>query len=195
MIFFKLCYRFRMEGHRRIPLTGPVLFVSNHQSYLDPIITGLGIYKRPFFALARKTLWKHKLVARLIDSLSAFPVDQGGSDLKAMRLCLDILKADHALVVYPEGSRTPNGELQDFAPGTALMIKRAKPTVIPVGLDGSFDVFPRGAKRPKLFGRIACVYGEPIPGEELAGMKPDAMLGRLRTEVQTLVDRAGELRG
>ena len=147
-LLFLPLYRFRMRGVKHIPREGPLLIVANHQSFYDPIIVGLGIHKRPFFAMARKTLWDTKWVAWLIDSLNAVPVDQDASDMKAMRRTLGVLQAGQALMLFPEGARTPDGEVHGFAPGMMLLIRRAKPRVLPVGLDGAYDVWPRGRKRP-----------------------------------------------
>ena len=193
-LLFLPLYRFRMRGVRNIPMEGPLLVVANHQSFYDPIIVGLGIHKRPFFAMARKTLWDTKWVAWLIDSLNAVPVDQEASDMKAMRKTLGVLQAGQALMLFPEGARTPDGEVHDFAPGMMLLIRRAKPRVLPVGLDGAYDVWPRGRKYPKWFGRIAVSYGEPIEAEALLEMETEEALEKLRAAVAREVEAASRLR-
>ncbi|MEM6333140.1 MAG: lysophospholipid acyltransferase family protein [Planctomycetota bacterium] len=185
-LWFWPCYRFRAFHSKRIPTTGPVLLLANHQSFLDPIIVGLPSSHRQFHAMARATLWNNRTVARLIDSLNAIPVDQEASDLKAIRSCVDVLKAGHALLVFPEGSRTPDGAVHGFEQGTALLIRRAKPTVVPVAIEGSFDAWPRGRKLPRPTGRIAVMYGEPVSADELLAMKPDAMLDELRGRVEDM---------
>lgn len=193
-VLFLPLYRFRMRGVRNIPLEGPLLIVSNHQSFYDPIIVGLGIHKRPFFAMARKTLWDTKWVAWLIDSLNAVPVDQQASDMKAMRKTMGVLQSGQALMLFPEGARTPDGEVHDFAPGMMLLIRRAKPSVLPVGLDGAYDVWPRGRKYPKLFGRIAVSYGEPIEADALLELESEQALEKMRSAVEREVEAASRLR-
>ncbi|MEX0744755.1 MAG: lysophospholipid acyltransferase family protein [Phycisphaeraceae bacterium] len=185
-VWFFCCYRFRAWGVRHIPDRGALMFVCNHQSFHDPILVGLGAHRRQAHALARATLFRNPMFAALIRLLNAIPVDQGASDTSAMRRCIEVLKQDHALLIFPEGSRTLSGRTERFESGTMLLIKRAKPMVMPVALEGAFDVWPRGRKWPRLFGRMGVMFGEPVAAEELLAMKSDAALERLRSDVESL---------
>ena len=185
-LFFVPFYRYRAFGARNIPHTGPVLLVSNHQSYLDPVIVGLGCSHRQFAALARATLFdNHPVFTWIISNLNAIPVAQGESDIGAMRKCIAELNKGQALLIFPEGARTLSGNVEPFETGTMLIIKRAKPLVLPVALDGSYDVWKRGGK-PKLRGRIGVSYGQPIPAERIIEMGADKGLAFLRDEVDKL---------
>jgi len=178
-------YRYRAFGIHNIPRTGPVLLVSNHQSYLDPVIVGLGCSHRQFAALARSTLFDNPVFAWIIRNLNAIPVTQGETDVGAMRKCIAELNNGQALLIFPEGSRTPTGKVEPFETGTMLIIKRAKPLVMPVALDGAFDVWKRGAW-PKFRGRLGVSYGRPIPAELIIAMGADKGLAFLRDEVDKL---------
>ena len=187
VVWFAFSYRFRFFGQANIPRTGPVLFVSNHQSMLDPIIVGIGASHRQFYAMARATLWNSKALGWIMDSLNAIPVDQDNPDASTMKRCIEVLKDNHALLIFPEGARTLSGTTQPFEPGTMLVIKRAKPVIIPVALEGAYDAWPRTKKLPKPFGRIACVYGEPIEADELLkDRKPQEALEYLHSKVERL---------
>ena len=187
-LYFVPMYRFRAWGVRHVPLTGPVLLVSNHQSFFDPILVGLPLARRRFYAMARKTLWDHPAVGWLIEQLSAVPVDQenAAGDLRAMRQCVEILRQGQMLLVFPEGSRTLTGETDAFLTGTMLLIKRARPAVVPVALDGAFDAWPRGRKLPRPTGRMGVRFGEPIPAEALLTIPPGQALTLLRDRVESL---------
>ncbi len=187
-VWFLVCYRYRAFGVHHVPLTGPVLMVSNHQSFLDPILIGLPMSRRRFFALARKTLWDTRGFGWLISGLNAIPVDQesGTGDLKAMRNCIEILKRGEAMMIFPEGARTLSGKTEPFETGTMLLIKRAKPTVVPVALEGPFDIWPRTATAPKLTGRVAIGFGEPIAAETLLAMPAERALEMLRDKVEAM---------
>lgn len=185
-LYFWPMYRFRSWGGRHIPAEGPVLVVSNHQSYFDPIILGLPLWRRPFWALARRTLFRNRFFGWLIRSLNAIPVDQSGSDMKSMRACMEVLKAGRVLIVYPEGARTLDGTTGPFAEGTMLLIKRTRPVVVPAAIEGAFQVYPRGARRPRATGRITVQFGQPIPAEQLLEKGAAEAMKELRRQVEAL---------
>ena len=185
-VWFRLCYGFRAVGVTQVPRreTGPLLILANHQSFFDPIIVGLGVWRRPFHAMARSTLFTGPL-GWLIRSLNAIPVElESKGDMSAMRACLAALEQGHALMLFPEGTRTPDGVTHDFDRGLMLMIKRAKPLVLPVAIEGAFHAWPRSRKAPRLTSRIMVKYGEPIPAETLLAMKTDDALRHLRDTVE-----------
>ena len=195
VIWFVSCYRFRFFGQHNIPRTGPVLLVSNHQSMLDPIIVGIGSSHRQFYAMARLTLWNTKWLGWLMNSLNAIPVDQDKPDASTIKRCIEVLKQGQALLIYPEGARTLTGKTGKFEAGTMLVIKRAQPMVVPVALEGAFNVWPRNKKHPKPFGKIACRYGQPIPAEQLLAMPAAEALAMLHGKVEAMRLELRELMG
>jgi 1-acyl-sn-glycerol-3-phosphate acyltransferase len=180
------CYRYRAWHYDRVPAEGPVLLVSNHQSFLDPILVGLSAHHRQFYAMARSTLFRHPFFAWLIQSLNAIPVERGTADMGAMRRSIEVLQQGHALLIFPEGTRTPDGTTKPFATGTMLLIRRARPVVVPVAVEGAFSAWPRERRSPRAAGRIGVMFGEPIPAQELLAVKPEEALGRLRTIVESM---------
>lgn len=180
------CYRYRAWGVRHVPADGPVLLVSNHQSFLDPILVGLACHHRQFYAMARSTLFKRRVFAWLIRSLNAVPVRQGQADKAAMRQCLDMLQRGHALLIFPEGGRTFNGATQRFAPGTMLLIRRARAQVVPVAIEGAFAAWPRKRARPQAVGRIGVQYGRPIAAATLLAMGSEKALAELENRIETM---------
>ncbi len=170
-----------------IPKDGPVLFVSNHQSYWDPLLIGVGSRPRPFISLARKTLFRNRYFGWLIRTLRAIPVDQeSASDLVAVRNCIDVLHGGDALLVFAEGSRTYNGHVSEFANGVAVLMKRAKPTIVPVAIEGAFDVWPRMNKKPKVFGKIGISFGKPRSAEDVLNQPTRQAMESLRQEIQQM---------
>lgn len=181
-----LVYQYRVWGTHQIPQCGPVLFVANHQSFLDPILVGLGGHRRQFYAMARESLWSNQLLGLLMNTLNALPVDQAKGDTAAMRRCIDVLRRGHALLVFPEGARTMDGELGPFARGIMVLVKRAKPTVVPVAIEGAFLAWPRTRMLPRPCGRIGVMFGEPIWSGRLVADGNERALELLRWRLESL---------
>ncbi|MEM8782641.1 MAG: lysophospholipid acyltransferase family protein [Planctomycetota bacterium] len=186
-VWFKLCYRFRCSGVEHVPRTGPVLLISNHQSFLDPIVVNLGVPHRQCVPLARKTLWNSAFYRALTLPFDPIPVDQENpGDLKAMKASIETLKKGHAMMLFPEGSRTHDGAVGSFEAGMMLLVKRARPTVVPVALEGAYAIWPNSRRRPRPFGKIACRYGEPVPAEALLEMSSEDARELLRGKVEAM---------
>ena len=180
------CYRHRAWGMNNLPRTGPVLMLSNHQSYLDPMAVGVSTYYRQFYAMARSTLFKNRFFGWLITSINAIPIDQGQSDVAAMRQAIAVLNSNNALLIFPEGTRTTDGTTKAFSSGTMLLIKRAKPVVVPVAIEGAYAAWPKGRAVPKLTGRVGVQFGQPISAEEILAMGNKAGLEYIRQRIETM---------
>ncbi len=192
--FFGLLFVFgnssRTFGKHRMPKTGPVLIIANHESYWDPPIVGITLHRRVTY-MARKTLFINKIGGYLIRMQGAFPVDQEGTGLDGIKSALQLLELGEGVIVYPEGTRTPDGEMKEFMAGIVLLIRRAKVPVLPVGVAGAYDAWPIHAARPSWSpllmsankATICCCVGEVIPPEKLLAMKPAEMLKFLTEEV------------
>jgi 1-acyl-sn-glycerol-3-phosphate acyltransferase len=196
-----LGFSLRMHGRRRIPRRGPVLVLANHQSFFDPIVVGLAA-PRPLISLARKTLFTPRWFGWLIHSLGAVPVDQEGVAKEGFKAILQHLLAGAAVVVYPEGTRTPTGALSPLKPGVQLLMKRARMPIVPVGIAGAFEALPYWEKVPKLSpmflpagkSAIAVWVGRPFDSRHFAGMPREKMLAELTMVLQDVKDRAERLR-
>ena len=176
-IMTTLLFDLKVFGHKNVPRRGGVLIVSNHQSYLDPVLVGVRL-ERPLSYLARSGLFKNPILGTVIRWLHAFPVRQGEADVGAVKETIARLREGHALNIFPEGSRTENGEMLPIERGVGLVIRRAKVPVVPVILHGSFSAWPKGQKlfRP---GKIRMLYGKPIDLSELKGDEIVAMIDKI----------------
>lgn len=192
---FIVIYRRRREGLENVPRTGGVLLVANHQSFFDPPLIGGALTTRDTDFLARGGLFKFKPFAWLISTLNATPIKQGAGDTGAMKEVIKRLNEHKAVIVFPEGSRSDDGKVQPFERGISVLLKRAKCVVVPVGIAGVYEVWPRSKSLPRLFTRpVAIVYGEPIDTEVLLENGADQAIQEIQQRVEALVARAEELR-
>ena len=182
----QLWFDLKVYGVHHVPRRGGVLIVSNHQSYLDPIILGVKV-PRAFSFLAKSELFENPHFGWLIRSLNAFPVRQGEGDVGAVKETIRRLQEGHALIVYPEGTRSLSGAIEKIQAGVGLIIRRAGVPVVPAVIDGSYDAWPKERKifRPHA---IRAMYG---PALAVEGMKASQIV---ETIDRTLRSMHAELR-
>ena len=188
-IFCKVFFRVRVYGRENVPDEGALVLVSNHQSFLDPVLCGIFL-KRPLYFLARDTLFANRFLGRLISSVNTIPVKQGKADLSAMKTIIGKLKGGSGVCIFPEATRTSDGKIAPFKRGFGLLCRRAEAVVVPVVVDGAFECWPR---HKKIFspGRIVVCYGECIKPEQVKEMNDSELaanltdtLRRMQTEIR-----------
>jgi 1-acyl-sn-glycerol-3-phosphate acyltransferase len=172
-----------------VPEKGGFLLLSNHQSFLDPMINANPLRRQCCFA-ARSTLFKISVFGRLVHSFNAIPIKRGEADLTAMRMFLEKLKDGYGLVLYPEGTRTQDGRIAEIKPGFGLLARKANVPIIPSVIDGAYECWP---KQKKIFssGQIYVTYGQPIPAQKVAELG-DREFAKYLTKI--LRDMQSELR-
>ena len=182
-----LFWRFRGLWSERIPRRGPVIIASNHVSYWDPILVGLGCTREVHF-LAKSELFRNRFLGWLIRAYNAIPVRRGAADHRALRAATRVLDSDGALVVFPEGTRSTTGELGKGRPGVAFLAETTGAKVVPAFISGS-DSLSRLFRERR---RLTVAYGEPMDPPDVGGRESHeeyaarvmARIGRLREEVE-----------
>lgn len=140
---------------------GAVILAANHQSFLDPPFAG-SASDRGIYFLARRTLLDGPVLGWLLPKLNVIPVDSdSGKDRTALKALIRILKAGEGTLVFPEGQRSPDGNLQPALPGLGLVIAKTLAPVVPVRIFGAYAAWPIGQKWPRLR-PVTVVVGEPI---------------------------------
>jgi 1-acyl-sn-glycerol-3-phosphate acyltransferase len=177
-----LFFNLKTYGRENVPKKGGVLLVANHQSYLDPVLVAVHLY-RPVSFLAKSELFEHPFLAWLIRMLQAFPVRQGHGDVGAVKEVIRRLGEGYALNIYPEGSRTETGEIAPLEKGVGLIIRRAGVPVVPVAIDGSFEAWPKAHTifRPH---QIRVKYGKVM---DFKGKKAEEIVKDLEEEMKALL--------
>ncbi len=178
----------------RVPTGGAFLVAANHESYLDPPLIGAFMPRRRLSFVARAGLFSTGVLGWVIRRLNAIPLREDTGDAAAIRETARRLGEGSPVLIFPEGSRSPDGQMQEFKRGAALLVKRARCPVLPVAVKGCFEAWPRGRRLPRLRRPIALAFGRPIAYEELMRDGPDGALARLRGEIAALraeLDGAG----
>jgi 1-acyl-sn-glycerol-3-phosphate acyltransferase len=180
-------YKMRAYGTDRVPARGPVLLVANHQSYLDPPAIGSAIRQRHLDYIARAGLFQHPALAKMFTAFNSIPISEEGGDAGAIKEVLRRLDAGRAVLIFPEGTRSPDGAMRPFKRGVWLLVKRARCPVVPVAVEGCFDAWPRDRKTPSVWGhRVAVMVGEPVAHDDLMGMGPDRSLEFLSAQIDQM---------
>ena len=151
----------RVEGEENVPREGPCVLAPNHQSALDPFLVQ-GACTRPVFTMTKSTQFSRGLFRWILPRGGAFPVRRYRTDPQAVRVLLRHLNQDRVVCVYPEGERTWDGEIGPFRRGTLRVLLRAGVPVVPVGIDGMYDIWPRWSSRPRLGLPVNVRFGKPI---------------------------------
>jgi 1-acyl-sn-glycerol-3-phosphate acyltransferase len=188
-VAFVSLWRVEVFNRHYEPAAGSVLYLCNHQSYLDPPLMGLAL-ARPMNYMARDTLFRAPVFSRLIRSLNAFPVRRASADTGALKEALRRLRRGEQVVMFPEATRTPDGQVGPFLPGAALLARRGAEWIVPVVIEGAFECWPRTHRLPRP-GRIVVAYDRPIPSRQVRDMPAEQFVGMVRERIVAL---QGDLR-
>ncbi len=196
LILYKIFFGFKYFGSDRVPEEAEsrgVILAPNHASYLDPPILGISL-KRQVTYLAKEYLFRALFVGTVLRGIGAFPIRTKADDFRTLRELVRMLKEGQCVVVFPEGTRSPDGAIRQAESGVGFLAAKSGAYVVPVYIQGSFEAFPKGANffkcRP-----IKVYYGRAfIPAEDaalMANADPYGAIGeRIIEEIKILKQSA-----
>lgn len=161
----RILFRLEAVGSENIPSEGGCLLVSNHASNLDPPLIAVCV-PRACHTLAKRELFDVPLLGWAIRRLYAHPIDRAGVDRRALKECIDILKGGNVLLLFPEGTRTRDGQLQQAKAGAAMIAMQADVPIVPVYIEGTYEALPRGKGWPRLR-KIRVHFAPPFHPQEI----------------------------
>jgi 1-acyl-sn-glycerol-3-phosphate acyltransferase len=178
-VMFDMFFRGEVIGLEHLPRDGAFLIAANHASHLDPFMIGSQVARQMSF-FARKTLWNTRFTSWWLDGVGTIPVDRdGGQDVGALKRVLRALADGRVIILFPEGTRSPDGQLQPPKPGVGFIVCKTQVPVVPARIFGSFSAFGKGAKFPRLGTPLTVVFGPAIP----PGVYDDPAAGKERYQV------------
>ena len=176
--------RLRVFRSDRFPDRGAALICSNHQSHLDPILVANACSKRYISFVARESLFRFRPFGWLIRTFGAFPINRDAG-LGGIKTTLKKLKNGEMVLIFPEGTRTPDGQLKEFKSGFCAIARRGRVPIIPLAIEGAYEAWPRSSRIPGM-GRVRIKTGEPIPVEKIAELSDEALTSLVQQAVAQL---------
>jgi 1-acyl-sn-glycerol-3-phosphate acyltransferase len=153
--------RWQVLGRENVPQKGPIIIVANHLNLADPPLLSASIPRRIVF-MVKQELYYSTPGARFVRAFGAFPVHRGGIDREALHQAMKVLEQGLALGMFPEGTRSPNAQMQQAFPGTALIALRSGAPILPVGIAGTEKI--KGVREVVLgHPHITVTIGKPFP--------------------------------
>src|SRR6516225_2326680 len=183
---FRFYFRWRVFNPERVPLHGPAILACNHASFLDPPLVGAGVH-RGIHYLARENLFRFPVLGWILRNWQVVPVDREGGGAKGLKAILDQLLAGGVIILFPEGTRTRDGNLQPARAGIGLTVIKSAAPVVPVRVFGTFEAYGRHIKFPRPH-RITVKYGKPLDFEALRAEAKTCDKPRLKEIYQQVAD-------
>jgi 1-acyl-sn-glycerol-3-phosphate acyltransferase len=178
-----------------LPTTGPLIIAANHISNADGVLVGSWITKllgRRLHWLGKREFVEWPIVGRMAEAFSVHPVDRGTGDIEAFRLAQRILETGHVLMVFPEGTRSPTGTLQEAKDGLALLALRSKAPILPVGVSGTDRFWPKGSP-PRPGGSVELQIGTPFTLDDVPGLAQADRREQKRLATEAIMARIAAL--
>jgi 1-acyl-sn-glycerol-3-phosphate acyltransferase len=168
-VLFKILFGYRLIGRENVPDKGPVIFASNHASFLDPPFVGTGVKRRVNF-VAKEELFNRPWKRFILTRWKAIPIRREQLDKTMLKAILDKLKAGEVVGLFPEGTRSPDENLLTGKAGVGMVVSMAKAAVVPVYIKGSWRTLGKVHKKLRPT-PVTVVYGKPVTFNDLAGVK------------------------
>ena len=166
-----LKYRMRVTGRENVPAKGGAVIVANHCSYLDPPVMGGCSNRRIVHFMARDTLLSNPVAKWFFPRVGVIPLDRTKGDLGALKKAIATLKEGKVVGLFPEGTRSPDGNMREPKGGIGFLIAKGDVPVVPLYISGTYEAFPKGAKKMKP-SRIVAKLGKAISPEEILAAMP-----------------------
>ena len=185
-VFFGLYLRWKVYNRERVPPTGPAILAANHASFLDPPLVGTAL-PRGIHYLARESLFRFPIIGSILRYWDAVPVDRE-SGAGGLKVILDRLLNGAAIILFPEGTRSPDGNLLPARSGIGLAVIKSDAPVIPVRIFNSHRAYgrPHLLPRPR---KVVVKFGHAMDFSAERAEAKTAPKSRVKELYQEVADR------
>jgi len=152
---------FKLYGKNNVPRKGPLIICPNHAGSVDPPLVPAYTPRKDVWSMAKSEYFTNPKISWWFIWYNAFPVVRHSADRAALRKCFDLLREGKALIIYPEGTRTPEGVLVKPEAGAGFIAQKAGCPVVPVALVGTRTILPKGSRWPHR-NRVSMTFGKPF---------------------------------
>ena len=166
-----LKYRLRVSGREHVPARGGAVIAANHCSYLDPPVMAGCSNRRIVHFMARDTLFSNPVARWFFPRVGVIALDRTKGDLGALKKAIATLKEGRVIGLFPEGTRSPDGQMREAKGGIGFLIAKGDVPVVPLYISGTFAAFPKGADKLRP-GRLVARFGPPISPDEIRAAMP-----------------------
>lgn len=181
-------FDFRAFDRQNTLVDGGALILSSHQSNFDPVLIG-ATFNEHLNYLARRSLFNNRLFGMLISMLDAIELDRDRSGLAGLKETIRRVRSGKKVLIFPEGTRTPDGKIGALKPGFLAVARRCKVPLIPVAITGAYDALPKGASFPLRYPMRVAV-GKAIQVEEFSALDDEAMLELVKSRMDACYRKA-----
>lgn len=187
--FGKCFFTLRVEGEEHLvqPGQGGTIIACNHQSFLDPPMIAV-TYPGQIHFLARDTLFNGAF-GKVIAAINAVPINRDGADLASLKRIINTVKGGKRVLMFPEGTRSEDGNLQEAAGGIGMIVAKSRAVVQPVRIEGAFQAWSRHMKYP-MPAAVTVKIGKPIEFSHMVKIRTKEQYQEI---ADTIMEKIGEL--
>jgi 1-acyl-sn-glycerol-3-phosphate acyltransferase len=183
-VTFSVVFRYRMTGQENLPAQGGYILAANHLSLWDPPLIATLVPAHIHY-MAKQELFEIPILSSLLRVLGVFPVKRATADRGAIRTAINLLQAGKVVGIFPEGTRSKTGRLQQPEAGLELIASLAKVPVVPIAIVGTNRVFKAGCLIPHFevhFGKAVC------PSDKYTGKSKNSLTTEVMQSIQLMID-------
>ena len=162
----KIVFKTQYIGRENVPKTGSLIIASNHRNSYDPGLIAAARVRKIHYMAKLELFNLNKLASWMLRHLNAFPISRGTGDQRSLNYAIRLVEEGKVLGIFPEGTRSADGQLGDFKSTFAMMALELNIPVIPIAISGAYRALPRGKRLPRFFTRVTVRFLPTLPADD-----------------------------